>query len=303
MMSTLLLLLSPALEVSADDASRGVALPAPIALTAGALRVDSSFISVSTESIAIRMKMQVPDAKGATLELLLPRFGWMGEAEPYPDRNFPELRFLLDGKAATVQDGFRAFVGKEEITRVLEQDKLDPFVIADTPPFLAWKSGASHSVSDLQATGAIESVDDRYVANWEAQRIITLHLANGAHELEITYKPRPAYWLSPIQGLTHSRHLKEGCVSGADLAAAFGEPGTMVMAREYTVPTATEKERALAIEAQVNLSKAEVGKPNFLAFCGKDNKAMTSTTGRALGPSQPDSEGDLHVLIFERVAY
>jgi hypothetical protein len=300
--SALLLSAAFGLQTRADDASCGVALPAPVAIPAGAIRAKSSSVTISSQMITVQMSVEVINVKGAILKLTLPRFGWMGEAEPYPDRDFPELKILIDGKIAALGDRFRAFIGKEEITRDLEQDKLDPFVIVDTPPFLAWKNEDGHSVDGLKAAGAIEADGNRYVAKWDAQRIITLDVPSGVHELSITHKARSAFHLLTIECPTHLESLAGGCISANDLATAFRERAAAITVQEYAVPATIAGERPESVEAHVDVSDAQQGRPDLVAFCGRIARAVITTNGRVSGPARPDSDGKVYVLVIKKTA-
>jgi hypothetical protein len=299
--SVLLLLLASRLQMKADDVSRGVAPPAPVAIPAGAVKVKSSSLNIKSKKITIQMSVEVGDSQGAILKLTLPRFGWMGEAEPYPDRDFPDLTFLIDGKIVAVRDQFRAFVGNQEITHILEQDKLDPFVIAATPPFLAWKDKDSHSVEGLKSAGAIEAEGSQYVAKWDAQRIITLKVPSGAHELSLTYKARPAYRLLAIKNLKHSEDLAGACITENDLTNALHERTPTITVREYTIPASIAGEKPELVEAHVDFSDAQQGRPDLVAFCGTSVKAVITTNGQVSGPAQPDSDGKIHVLAIKKI--
>ena len=99
------------------------------------------------------MDGRVPIGRQARLILALPGFEWLGAAEPYPDRHFPELTVKLEDANARVTETVKVGYRGADITGTVRAAGLDPFAIADTPPFVELPAATQSAAQDLIGSG------------------------------------------------------------------------------------------------------------------------------------------------------
>ncbi len=209
----------------------------------------------------------------------MPRFGWLGESEPYPERQFPELRILKDGAPAKIEDTFAAFIGTSNITGAITQAGLDPFAIAQTPPFVTPKAGAAQAVATLERLGAIEKSGADYIAKWTVTRKLTVALSAGMSTLTLIYKARPAYGLHRFDRIEQPAYLAPYCLSPQDLVAALGRvPASQMFAvQEYAIPLSIDNKPPLSVSIEIDAPDKNVSAT--YAFCGADGKPVIGKSG------------------------
>ena len=168
----------------------------------GSVRVIAARVVLRADNIAVSVMTNVSPGGLGRIVIHGPRFGWLGDSEPYPERQFPELQASVDGTPVTVISGFSAFVGSTDISATLRDAQLDPFVIAQTPPFVSAVAGHEIAFNKLVELGAIQKSDDGTLAKWDVARDIGVTLGrDGQHTLALTYTARPAYALIPFHQL------------------------------------------------------------------------------------------------------
>ena len=190
-MPALLLTATGTRYVYANDVSKGVPLPGLRSSAPAKATTTAASLLLDGDQIALTLDIFSPQSQGAVLTLRMLPFGWLGESEPYPDRQFPELQFKLDNVTLNPQSSFRAFVGAADVTEAIRSAGFDPFVIADTPPFVSSPADHSETMDKLAHQGIVEKVEDRYVAKWTAERNLKLSLNAGKSRLSLAYKARP----------------------------------------------------------------------------------------------------------------
>jgi hypothetical protein len=82
----------------ADDTSNGVTLPALEAMPPGSATLGTATLSLggAQSNRAVTLGLTVLRTRASkALAIHIPPFGWLGEAAPYPDRQFPELHVML----------------------------------------------------------------------------------------------------------------------------------------------------------------------------------------------------------------
>ena len=97
-----------AVPVWANDESAGVAPGTLRAAPASNVAVSAVRVTLADDQIEVTTDLAVRNVQ-ALLRFDLPRFGWLGEAEPYPDRNFPELLVTIDGRPTPLPLRFSAW--------------------------------------------------------------------------------------------------------------------------------------------------------------------------------------------------
>jgi hypothetical protein len=234
------------------------------------------------------------------------RVGWMGYGETYPERQFPELAFALDGAAASVASRDLVTLGEDDISALVAGAGLDPFSITGTPPFAAPLGGpspartgaraadpaASAAHAELLRRGAIEDAKEGELAKWSAQRRLELALPPGRHSLRVTYDARPALEIATRAALAAPATARRYCVAPADLPKAAAAGG-WVIAR-YALPLGIDSlaptAATLAIEADAKAAGAR-----WFA-CGPGRHAVKASGALAPTPVATDATGVLHVL-------
>jgi hypothetical protein len=283
----------------ADDTSSGVMLPGLRSEPPGSVKVSSASVDLQQGTVRIVWKADAPRQGGGKLVIEMPRFGWLGESEPYPDRQFPELKILVDGSPARMESSFAAFIGPTNVTEEIRKAGVDAFAIADTPPFIT-PNGNPEAIQSLVRLGATEKADDAYIAKWIAQRTVRVALSGGMHAVTLTYKPRPAYGLRRSSQITSPAYLKPYCLTSDALAAALGKPpaSRIFTAFQYAIPVSVDD----AGTQSVSISIDHIGGgAAVVAFCGPDGKAIARREPIVQATAHSDSKGVVRVLRIDAV--
>lgn len=278
---------------AADDSSTGVMLPAPRAEPPASVSVRAAHVRLDAGRIVVDRTLAV-EGEGARLAIDTPRFGWLGEGETYPDRQFPELAISLDGHQAKIDDGFRAFANGADISALLREAGLDPFVIAKTPPLLPKGS----ATGQLARMGAVGPSEDGTLARWTAERSIRMALpAASASLLTLTYLGRPAY------GLVDAAHtdrlgLPQVCMDQRQFRDAIGPSlasHPYVFAR-YEIPVAIGASLPRVVTLGVGAADAQEHKRVLVAFCANTGMPTMLRGARDGLAARPGASGVLTIL-------
>jgi hypothetical protein len=237
----------------------------------GSVRATAAEVDLSGDSVVLRLKLRVPGA-GSELTLRGPLFAWLGEAETYPDRHFPELQAQLDNQALPPSRAFTAWAGQHDVTADVAALDLDPFVIATTPPMLDPAPAAdSPPFKRLLAHGAVQATDGQLWARWQARRLWHFKLqpsrAEDPLDFQLAFTARPGLALVHANALGRALPLGDYCVSPAqvrDRLAALGQPAESVVARSYAI--------AVGVDGRVTGAvAARIADPRTI-FCGADGR-------------------------------
>jgi hypothetical protein len=250
--------------------------------------------------LELTLTVDVQRPQGASLVLQMPRFGWLGEAEPYPDRQFPELKVLVDGAPGAINDTFSAVVGSTDVSDAIRKSGVDPFAIADTPPFVSAKAGGAVALQTLERLGAVEKYQQNYIARWTVSRKIAIALKAGAHSLSLSYQSRPSFDLETFSRVGTPARLAPHCLTSADLTSALGRSAATrsFVVREYRVPVTLDEKPTQSL----SVSWDEAGKnpgAGVIAFCGRDGKAVVNRIGPTAIPARADAKGVVHVMSIQ----
>jgi hypothetical protein len=284
----------PPLQAFADDASNGVMLPGMQATPIGSIHVLAAKVVLRADELVVSLTTDQHPGATARVTIHVARFGWLGEAEPYPFRQFPEFSATLDGTPLTLTSAVSAFVGSTDISATLRGARLDPFVIAETPPFVSAVAGNESAFNKLVVLGAIQKSDHDALAHWEAARIIGMTLGkSGKHTLAWSYTARPAYALIPFHQLAATVPLDSYCLSSARLAGLLGQPASdrSFVVRQYAVAVGIDDKPV----AQVQISATAAPHAALVAFCGSKGIAMTARVSE-VSAARTDSKGVVHIL-------
>jgi hypothetical protein len=285
-------LLSSAISARADDRSAGVPLPGLVSVPPGSVRAAKAWIDLNGDAVTVRLLLKRV-AKAAVLRIPGPRFGWLGEAETYPDRNFPELSAALNGTELPDRSTAAVFVGQQNITADVHDAGLDPFVIAETPPFVDRPDGPGRAAFDrLIARHAVEREDHQFFARWTAQRLFQFDLGTDrAPSFSLSYRARPAFDLLALDDLAHGRTLDAYCATVPQLRRWFeasGRASNAVIARRYAIPAGIDGRTPPAIMVHVTGGDA--------VFCGGDGRAIVSGPGDSPVQARPGVDGVVRLL-------
>ena len=276
----------------ADDSSHGVMLPGLVAVPPGSARVAEATVDLQDGQVHEALTLDQIGHADAAAVINGPLFGWRGEADPYPDRQFPELQATLGGVEASPGNGFAAFAGLQDITALVVSAGLDPFTIADTPPIVDRPHGAARSAFEmLQQLGAIRPSDGQFLARWTARRIFRFNLGDRAQTvLTLAYHARPGFDLMVIGDLPHAVRLADYCLTEANLAERLATPRAdqLFVVKTFAIPVGIDGKPPERVMAHVE-------NPDAL-FCGNDGAAVAG--GPRTSPRSA-SVGDgaiLHVI-------
>jgi hypothetical protein len=271
-------------------------LPGLRAEPAGSVKATSATLVLKAGKVEATLTVNA-QAAGNALTIQMPRFGWLGESETYPDRQFPELEILVNGAPAKMESTFAAFVGTTDVTAAVRKAGVDPFAIADTPPF-ATPSGGAQGSEALLSLGAVEKSGSDYIAKWTAQRKVRITLSGGPSKVTLIYKARPAVALRRFEQTARAISLAPFCMTPADLNAALGHPpATRTFAvTEYAIPSSVG-DVAPAEGVTLSMDASETGTKPFFAFCGAGGKPVTGKNASGKTPARLDAKGIARILV------
>jgi hypothetical protein len=275
----------------ADDRSQGVFLPGLTAAPTGSVRATAAQVDLVGDSVTLRLSVQ-ETSRDAQLLIRGPRFEWLGEGEPYPDRHFPELRVTIDGANVSPDDGFAAFVGKRDITKDLREAGLDPFVIATTLPFVAAPEGgrARSAFNRLIAEHAVGQKDNQLFALWTAQRLFRFALDDKQQStILLSYRARPGFALLSWRGLSRAIRLGAYCVTESALHQRFAtrQVSSDIVVHFYAIPIGIDNIAPSHVSAHIAGENS--------VFCGSNGEPIFGGTETSSSP-RADKDGVLHIL-------
>ena len=279
----------------ADDETPGLVLPGLRSNPRGRIESKATSLYVHGGNVSVTLKLSA--GKDAALALRTPRFGWIGDADPYPDRHFPELKILLDGKPAAFESRVRAFVGRADVTAVIRGAGLDPLVVADSPPFVVPKEPGQ--IASLEKLGVIHKSDDGYLADWEVERDVNVEVAAAPRRtLTLAYKARPTYGLFSRKHIQAPALRARYCLSRAAIGARLGrQPSSAGFPTNlYAIPATIDGHASKAVEVEAVPLDPNGGLPALVAFCGADGRGVVGGGAGVKGLARTDGKGVVHIL-------
>jgi len=290
-------MLDPAI-VYADDTSTGVMLPELRSKPAGSVTVKAASLVLRGDNIEMTLTVAVQQNQPGSVTIKMPRFGWLGDAEPYPDRQFPELQ-LLDGSApAKMESTFAAFVGSIDVTEAIRAAGVDPCVIADTPPFVSPKTDDAKALENLERLGAVEKSAEGYLAKWTAQRKVRVVLNPTSDTLTLRYKARPGYALRPYGQISSPAYLAQYCLSAHDLLTVFGHQVVTgwFVASDYAVPASVDDRALPSLSVDVDVPTKKEAQQSLIAFCGVDGRSVITKGATIKALARTDTKGIVRII-------
>jgi hypothetical protein len=294
----------------ADDASRGVMFPAPEAVAPDKVIPGAAMLSLGDDqdnrTVALELALS-PVKSSRTLSIHIPPFGWSGESEPYPDRQFPELNVTLDGKPATILSQPRVTFAGQDITDKVVAAQLAPFAITATPPLVDPAPGAGAAYTQLQSLGAITTDQDgNHLAQWRVGRDMTIPLDTAQH-LRFNYKARPAF--ASVQRLNAAGTLftlSDYCVT-TDLLRhrlAGVSAGASFALEAFAIPAGigTKPPTSLRVTLAPWVAAAEAGFPSsshlLRVFCDADHHPVITGLAGIRHDAATGPDGVFRILVI-----
>ena len=257
------------------------------------MRALSAEVDLAGDAVVLRLELRTSGVS-SSVNLQGPLFGWLGEAEVYPDRHFPELQAKIQGEALPASRAFTAWAGSHDVSADVAALDLDPFVIATTPPLLDPAPDVDTApFKRLLALQAVQRTDGQLWARWQARR--SWHFAlqplatADVQTLQLSFTARPGLTLVPVSALPKAVDLRDYCASVAQVRsrlAALGQGGRQVVARTYAIAVGVDGRPPASV-------KATISDPRTI-FCGALGKAAFG--GPAPAAVRADRAGFLRIL-------
>jgi hypothetical protein len=229
-----------------------------------------------------------------------PFFGWLGPSEPYPDRQFPELKIAVDGRPIVPQDRFEAFAGTYNVTNLIKAAAMDPWAITRTPPLAMAPPQYAQTLHVLKNVRAIEASGDAYLAKWTVRRVIRIPLAViPQQQVELDYMARPAVGRVTADQLDTRSREKLYCISPQDIQriARRGASPPWLAIREYSIPTGIDGNAPTAVTLTMSTTaQGSENPPIYLFSCAPRGKAIARKSSMTHELVDVDEAGILHVL-------
>ena len=265
----------------------------------------------------ITLDLVITVAEATTLVLNGPQFGRLGPGERYPDRQFPELEFRLNGDVMTPRDRFEAMAGGNNITNLLRDAKMDPWAITRDPPVttahprnpqvlnVLRNLGAVADVNGSAVTGAgpLDEAGHGYEAKWVARRMLAIPLAAVADAtLRLEYSARPGSAVLADDDPATTTLESTYCVSTTALRRLRSRSSKIAVSiREYEIVTGIDGKAPASLTFSWRASQADRQTARSSVFwCGPGGRSMS---GRGIIDRQrasANASGTLRVLTLVR---
>jgi hypothetical protein len=285
----------------AAEPSTGVPLPGLQSDPPNTVFPEECAVSVVAGHVSMVMSVSTGEDQPALL-FQGPLFGWNGPSDPYPDRNFPELQFRIDGEAAKSDEYYEAFVGKRNISVYLKMAGMDPWAITRTPPLTAAHTKHVQLPKMLAAMGAVEESGDEYLAKWQARRMLRIPLkAAAVQHVQIDYTARPATAVDSAEQLDSEPRDKSYCLAPAQLRRLVSRRAdSRFMVSEFTLPTGIDGKPARSVTLTISAGPGAAGGPRaYFLLCGLHGKLISKRGALDRERAEVDEHGALHVLRVE----
>jgi hypothetical protein len=287
-------------SAEASDSSRGVTAPGLQTEPRGQVSAHGASVLLSGATVKLTLRLAVLPGEAARAIFATPPFHWLGEGDPYPDRQFPELQVRVAGKPAVLDDSFSAFVGSTDVSDAIRAAGVNPFAIADSPPVLTKADLDSAQLENLLRLGALKRDGDNYIAAWSARRIVTVELPAGKEQmLGVQYKSRPGFALLSVPEIAARVQLADYCLTKPQLRRALAAVAAskMVVIKEYAVPTGIDDSAPQELWAEIDAFDGGDHRQSIGLLCGADGSSVRVRIGHRLRV-RADPRGVLHMLLL-----
>lgn len=291
-----------------ESPTPGVSLPGLESDPAGS--VTSRSAAVTLLDGHVRLDLTVSTTTEATMLVLKGlQFGWLENAERYPDRQFPELTFRLNGAVVTPQDRFEAMVGRYNVTNWLRSADMDPWAITHSPPVTTAHPRNPQVLNGLRNAGAIEdagsSADGErlYSAKWLARRVLAVEVARNANAmLQLEYDARPGIMVLTGDSQLGLSIARLYCLDEKDLRRRRANGGTAALSiSEYEIATGIDNQAPSSVTLSWRAPHAGPhGAPLTAFWCGPNGRSMSARGMADRSRATVDPSGVLRVLTMAR---
>jgi hypothetical protein len=287
-----------AAPIQAEVGSSGAPLPALESDPPDTVFPQSCSVSVVADGITVEMSVS---ESGEMPALLLngPLFGWMGEADPYPDRHFPELEIRIDGAPVMPNDRFEAWAGKNNITNLVRAAEMDPWAVVRTPPYTSAHAKNSQVLIALRNAGAIEQAGDNYLAKWKVRRIVRIPLnAAPRQSVEFRYSARPGHsLLNDMEQVVTPAREREYCISEKQLRSTLrrAHAAGLLDVTEHAIATNIDDHTPSTVTLTLSGDAAATSR-TAIFLCAPHGKSIAKIGTVTRQPAQVDEHGILHLL-------
>lgn len=288
------LLVAAAPLVMADDTSAGVTPGAFVSVPRDSVPMAQTSVLIKGRHVTLSFTPARSERGKVQLLLQGERFGWLGDAEPYPDRHFPELVIAANKVALPVVESFVAQVGKTDVSALLRAAGINPWTIADTPPFVTLDGVKPDALAKLQAAGAVRADGANYLAQWQAARALTFA---ADQPFSIDYDLRPGYAMANREALANAGLQKRYCFSSAQLARILpaGAGAVQYTLKQIQVPVSVDKR----LPRMLRLTLEPEAGVLFVATCARHGSAVAGAQGLQQIPVMADQHGDIALLTIQ----
>jgi hypothetical protein len=286
--------------LAAEVPSPGAPLPGLESDPPGSVTPRSAAVTLRDSHVTLDLAVSVtPEATGLLLNG--PHFGWLGAAERYPARHFPELEIRLNGAVVAPQDRFEAMVGRTNITNLIKAADMDPWAVARNPPVTTAHPRNPQILNALRNSGAIADTDapagadGAYTAKWVVRRMVVVPLSAAADvPLQLDYDARPGVALS-TDALATSSLGGRYCLAGNALRRLQSRPGKNPAAlTEYDIATGIDGKAPSTVTFSMR------GSSRMAFWCGPAGRSMARRGTADRERASADAAGVLHVLTIDQ---
>ena len=286
----------------ADDAAPGVPLPPLRMAPTGALRTARATLQIDGRHVRLTLALEPRGQDTAVaLSWQSANIAWMGYGETYPDRQFPELAFEIDGAPVSMASRDEVTLGADDISALVATAGIDPFSITETPPFVAPRAGANGAAdpsvvkaahAELLRRGAIENAKEGDLAKWTARRHIELALTPGAHRLGVAYDARPGIEAATRAALRAPSTVRRYCILATAVPKSIVAGGWII--ERYDIPASLDS--APSGQATIEIAAdPKVESARWFA-CGAGGRGIVVGGALAQIPVQADAQGIVHLM-------
>lgn len=282
----------------ADDNNLGATPGVFLAIPANSMTVEQAKVQINGRQVMLSLSLHGNMPEKSSLLLKGELFGWLGESETYPDRHFPELK-ITSNPPIQPNDSFAAYVGNTDISSLLVEASINPWLIADTPPFVPIANIKPELLAKLQSVGALKTHGADYLAQWRAQRLLKID-PQPEQTIALAYDLRPAYSLQRKSALTSAALRKRYCFSQQQLDRALtgAKANTEYLAKEITIPLSVDHHPPKLLRFSIKPESDVV----FVASCSQQGSAVAGAEGLTDVVAKTDRHGNLTIFTIARIA-
>lgn len=292
---------APAVAI-AGDVGGGVAGPRFFLAPHGAAQVRAADIVLEADTVQVTWQVDRLAALPFTLGWTSDWIRWEGDANPAPARQRPTLTLRAGGHDLASTDAAEARAGTHDVSALLQAARLDPWLVATSPPVLPPQDPAADpdAVRALKAAGAIEheANGDIDLANWSARRHVVFTVPVDAPDpVQARWQASPAFELVDASRLAAPARQAAACLSPRVAASlsAHAAAGTRYQVFDHEVPVAWDD--ASGGMPATTLAARSLPPGALVVACGGDGRAVRRAAGQPGVGVRPGPHGVLRFAV------